>query len=168
MKKALLIFSLCVLTIVFFFQDENEQKKMILEEQASVVIPPRRITTPAVASIPTSSALEAELDDALDDLVTMDDLQGLSASEVHETPDLILEAGSSLGELQEKAQKAPSRRQATLEFFSSCAQSEDIATTIRAVCWNKVITLIPAWDIFIPVSELKVPQEIQLLASKLD
>jgi hypothetical protein len=167
MKKALLVFSLCVLALVFFFQDEEEPQKMILEEENSVLPKPVE-GVKKVTVTPDQSVLEAELDDALDDLVTMDELKELDSKDVHETPDLILDAGAALGELQEKAQRDPSRRQRTVEFFSSCAQSEDIATAVRAVCWNKVVTLIPEWDLFFPLSEAKIPEEIQLLASKLN
>lgn len=114
-----------------------------------------------------SLSIKEELAERLKELPTMGELKNLSEEEVHHTPALIREGGAILGKIHAAAETNPERRPDTLIFFKECAEDEEVATSLRAVCWNKVMTLIPEWQIFLSISDAKVSDEVKNLASQL-
>ena len=111
--------------------------------------------------------LTSELSNALKELPTLDDLKDLTADEVHHTPRIISEGGALIGELIDRAEKDPARREETVKFLKSCAEEEGVAPQLRAVCWNKTLNQISEWNVFIPISDANVPEEIKSLGNQL-
>ncbi|WP_408097740.1 hypothetical protein ACJVC5_02170 [Peredibacter sp. HCB2-198] len=127
-----------------------------------------RATIPKVA--PTTekpSADPKELSVTMTELPSLRDLEGLTDEEVHHTPDFIVEGGMKIGQLIEEADANPAKREETLKFMKSCAENDDLVPAIRAVCWKKTLTQITNWEIFLPISDAKVSDEVKNLASQL-
>ena len=114
-----------------------------------------------------TTSLSEELTLAMDELPTVNDLSNLSTEELHHTPEMVLEGGMLVGEMIEKAEADPARRQETLKFLKDCAENNDVVHQIRAVCWRKTLAQIPEWKLFLPISDANVPDDIKDLAMKL-
>lgn len=112
--------------------------------------------------------IRRELEAKQDLLPTLNDLGRLTEEEVHHTPEIVLQGGKIIYETLEEAENHPERREETLAFFFDCSSNQDLAPAIRAMCWNKAVKAVSRWDIFIPISEYNVPNEIKLLAEKID
>ncbi len=111
--------------------------------------------------------LKEELSQAMEQLPMIADLQVLHDDEVHFTPELVNKGGALIGQILEAAENDPARREETLNFFKACAENSSLVEAIRAVCWRTTLSRIPKWEIFLPVSDAEVPQNIQDLAAEL-
>lgn len=109
----------------------------------------------------------ADFQETLGTIPTLDSLQNLSEKEVHHAPQVLRESGEKLAELIDRAESTPKLRQEALRLLSNCAEQEDSPPSIRALCWKKIVKNIPRWKVFIPLTNLNVPQDIKDLASKL-
>lgn len=109
----------------------------------------------------------ADFQETLGTIPTLDSLQNLSEKEVHHTPQVLRESVEKLAELIDRAESTPKLRQEALRLLSNCAEQEDSPPSIRALCWKKIVKNIPRWKVFIPLTNLNVPQDIKDLASKL-
>ena len=136
-------------------------------ELASPLLSTKETVSSPVNAI-SQIALSPELEKELDRLPQTVDMTELSDEEVHDTPDSIEEAGATIGKILEQAQNDPALRPQTMSFFVQCAESESVVDPIRALCWNKALVKIPEWDIYVPVSEIKIPKRIQSLASSIE
>jgi hypothetical protein len=144
-------------TVILEVHPEKVSEKPISNEPEKVPSAPEEI----------KETFQEELADVMNQLPTSKDLQNLDEEEVHHTPDIVIEGGMMVGNLIEKAEQDPKRREETLGFLKACAENPDVLPQIRAVCWNKTLAQIPEWKIFLPISDAKVPEDIQNLASKL-
>lgn len=147
---------------------KNKKQETVKENVPEVSISDSdevKVVSPEKSLVPNS--IKEELDESLKDLPTMGELSNLSEEEVHHTPSMIRDGGAILGKIHAKAESDPERRPDTLAFFKECAEDEEVVTALRAVCWNKVMTLIPEWEIFLPISDAKVSDEVKNLASQL-
>lgn len=111
--------------------------------------------------------LQAELDQVMEKLPTNDQIRDLSAEEVHHTPQAIKQGGVLIGTLLSRAQQEPERRKDSLKFLLQCAENDELASSVRALCWNSLLNKVTEWKIFIPLADAKVPSQIKSLASKL-
>ena len=100
-------------------------------------------------------------------LPTIKDLHLLSEEEVHFTPKVIKDAGFLIGKLIQEAQDKPHLREETLKFLKASAENPDLAPAIRALCWNRTLSHIVKWEIFLPVADAEVPEEIKNLAARI-
>lgn len=112
--------------------------------------------------------IRRELEAKQDLLPTLNDLGRLTEEEVHHTPEIVIQGGKIIHETLEEAENNPERREETLAFFFDCSSNQELAPAIRAMCWNRAVKAVSRWDIFIPISEYNVPNEIKLLAEKID
>jgi hypothetical protein len=165
-----------ILVIGFFFFHGKMQKKLKKKARpvATVeVVSESPVPTISQTPVPESSAasvspeLTAELAIILNELPTTEDIKNLPPEQTHHTPDIIMSAGKNLGGALEKAEQNPERRQGTLQFFLQCAEDENIVPQVRALCWNKLMTKIPEWNLFVPVANAKVGEDIKNLAAQL-
>ncbi|WPU64757.1 hypothetical protein [Peredibacter starrii] len=126
---------------------------------------------PAIPKVaPTTSTPSTdpkELSVKMTELPSLRDLEGLTDEEVHHTPDFIVEGGMKIGQLIDEANANPAKREETLKFMKSCAENDDLVPAIRAVCWKKTLTQINNWEIFLPISDAKVSDEVKNLAAQL-
>ena len=167
MKK--IVFILLIIALIFgamIMKKENQQEVRNQETKTSLT-KPQELKAEESAEKAISVSIKEELDERLKGLPTMGELKNLSEEEVHHTPAMIREGGAILGKIHTEAEENPERRPDTLEFFKECAEDEDVVTSLRAVCWNKVMTLIPQWQIFLPIADAKVSDEVKNLASQL-
>lgn len=123
--------------------------------------------TEVEAPVVEESPLRKELAKAMGELPTATALSELDSEELHHTPEIILKGGLLVGELLEKAENEPARREETLKFLKSCAENPEVAHQIRAVCWRKTLAQIPEWKLFLPIADADVPDDIKELAIKL-
>ncbi|MFA5584334.1 MAG: hypothetical protein WDA09_08975 [Bacteriovoracaceae bacterium] len=110
---------------------------------------------------------DAYFEEHLKSLPTIDDLKNLTEEEVHHTPEIIKEGGELVGTIFDEAQKDPTKRMSAMNFFKKCAEDDQVAIPIRAVCLNRVYKLIPEWEIPVPMSDSKIPDEVLDLAMNL-
>ncbi|EPZ50144.1 hypothetical protein M902_0786 [Bacteriovorax sp. BAL6_X] len=111
--------------------------------------------------------IEEEFDRELNILPINEDLQKLTADEVHHTPELIKEAGELIGKIHASAQVDHSKRSAAMKFFKNCAEDRDVVRPIRAVCLKKIYKLMPEWRIATAISHELIPESVSALAFKL-
>ena len=168
MKKIIIPFIIITLVIgVMMLKKENKEVSAEVSNEKELPAVSVPTTTQVSPTEEKPSAVKEELNDYLKELPTMGELKNLSEEEVHHTPAMIKEGGAILGKIHAEAEKNPERREDTLNFFKECAEDEDVVTTLRAVCWNKVMTLVSEWQIFLPLSDANVSEEVKSLASQL-
>lgn len=111
--------------------------------------------------------LKEELKQVMEKLPSKRDIQNLHEDQVHFTPEVVNEGGALIGDVLEAADNDPARREETLKFFKACAENDSLIEAIRAVCWRTTLSRLSKWEIFLPVSDADVPQNIQDLAAEL-
>ncbi len=169
MKKIVFILVITIALILGAMMIKKNSSQEVVKDQASetslAVSDENKIieSEDKMASL----SIKEELDERLKELPTMGELKNLSEEEAHHTPVVIREGGAILGKIHAEANENPERRPDTLAFFKDCAEDEEVVTALRAVCWNKVMTLIPEWQIFLSISDAKVSDEVKNLASQL-
>lgn len=179
--KVFIIIGLLILSgVLIFLQRPRETNSP--QERSDVVITVEKTMPPATSSDdalkpetkmqdesadPEVKDYIADFQETLGTIPTVDSLQNLSEKEVHHTPQVLRESVEKLAELIDRAESTPKLRQEALRLLSSCAEQEDSPPSIRALCWKKIVKNIPRWKVFIPLSNLNVPQDIKDLASKL-
>ncbi len=119
---------------------------------------------PAEVGVPAGQAPELP---SLDEFPTIADLKDLSDDEVHHTPEVVMNGGRLVGQLIDRAEKNPALREKTLQLLKSCAESDDVVTAVRAVCWKNTVTQMKNWRVFVPLSDTKVPANVLELSSQL-
>ena len=105
---------------------EIDAHEVAAEAPPVVAKRPRAVPRPTLAPSPIS--LEA----TLEALPTVDSLP--KGKKAHLTPDAILEAGVSIGEVAERMEKDSTQVASGLDFFRACAEREDIPSSLRVVC----------------------------------
>lgn len=178
-KKLLLALGLLLLAGVLFFlkapQSTNEREhtdvvitleKLPPKEQARSSSTPQ-VQPPTSAQDPELEDFREELSSVLAGIATVDSMAQLSDEEVHHTPTALRENAEEIAGLIEKADASPKLRSEAMSFLQNCAEADTASPTVRALCWKKIMNNIPKWKIFVPVSELKVSQDIKDLAAKL-
>ncbi|WP_412472266.1 hypothetical protein [Halobacteriovorax sp. RT-2-5] len=116
---------------------------------------------------PLDQSVEKNFERELNDLPIVSDIQKLSPSEVHHTPEIIKNAGELVGAIHAQAQAQPLKRYAAMTFFKSCAEDSEVIRSIRAVCLKKIYKLMPEWKIATVLSHEKIPESVSSLAFKL-
>ncbi len=136
--------------------------------ESKTEVPPPSTIVIAAGTTENSTSLQLELSEALQTLPTLEEISDLKEEEVHHTPEIVMNAGTKIGELITAANDEPTRREETAKFFLSCAEDEDVVASIRALCWKSLTRKIPEWKVFVPIAEAKVPMEIQALSERAD
>jgi len=67
-------------------------------------------------------------------LPTLESLHALDASQVHETPTIMMAAGNSLGQIAQIVHDDPSLKNEGLSFYETCYVKENLPPQIRALC----------------------------------
>lgn len=173
-KNKLILYILAVLlvgTAFYFVRFEIYHDEIVSDEietsevsESSIVAEPLKAP---VSDSEESDDLQTELTSVMNELPSKEDLQNLSEEDVHMTPEIVTEGGMKIGRLIDKADKDPVRREATLSFLKGCTENEEVIPQLRALCWNETQNQIQDWQIFIPISDAKVPEDIKSLSSKL-
>ena len=182
-KVSLFIVGLLILSGVLFFFSSSDPQTGTEEASDAVVIiektKPQETSAPdsdssitetdknAAAADPEEIAFAEEAQEILDSTPLTLDLQALPEAEVHHTPMVLRKQGEKIGILMEKAETTPKLRAHAMKFLLGCAEKEEAAPSIRALCWNKLVKNIPRWKIFVPLMDAKVSQDIKDLASRL-
>lgn len=68
-------------------------------------------------------------------------LQRLPEYQVHQTPELMLNAGKALGSLAQHLEDHPTQREQGFEFYKKCSSHKEFPNSIRAVCWRRAQVL---------------------------
>lgn len=140
----------------------NTKSTIVAEVRSQMDIHPKKIQTTL-----ESSDFPDRLDLYFKTLATTDDFKNLTVEEVHHTPEIIKNGGEVIGRVHDEADNDPSKRIDAMNFFKRCAEDQQIATVLRAVCLNKIYKLIPVWQIPVPLSDANIPDEVSDLALKL-
>lgn len=110
---------------------------------------------------------EGQFNQYLNALPTAEDFKTLTFEEVHHTPEIIKDGGAIVGRVHNEAQVDSSKRVSAMNFFKSCAEDEQVALAIRAVCLKKIYRLIPEWKLPVILTEEKISKDVTDLAMKL-
>lgn len=181
-KKYLIIGALVIAAGAFFFfqQKPSEHSDLVIVHEFE---PPTEAPSAPAEPLPTENSetnsasshskdepikLTPELEEVLDSLPSNNDLRDLTSDEVHHTPKVVKDGGVAIGEAISRATEDTTLREPTLHFLLQCAEKDGTVPALRAVCWNQLLNKIPAWNIFIPISDAKVSEDIKNLASKLE
>ncbi len=117
---------------------------------------------------PQQTDWEEELAAQARALAPVEETRALSEAESHHTPAIILESARRLGEVWEKAEAEPARREPTMRFLLRCSEDSRLAVAVRAVCWKKLNDASLQWKVFVPFADAEVPEEIRELALEID
>ncbi|WPU64785.1 hypothetical protein [Peredibacter starrii] len=172
MRKKLIIITLIFVSIIVLKSMSGTTEKIdgqVNHSSLSVQSKPIDLgvdeTKPVVND--DQSDFQDELDRHLKKLPTMGDLKNLTAEEVHHTPEIILEGGGLIGKVYDEAEREPKKRLDAMNFFKKCAVDQEIATSIRAMCLNKILSQVPLWNIPMSVTDAEISSEVFELAMKL-
>jgi hypothetical protein len=168
MKKWMLILSsiLCV-AVYSFSMTTSKNTTAKIRPLSQQVVAPIKVAETQMTSAPSQidkMTFTEDLKDTLIQFPTSYDLQNLSEEEKHGTPESVKDGAVRLATVVEAADQEPWKREETMSFLQTCAQDDHLATTIRALCYSDVLKKITDWDVFVEVSEMKVPTGIQNLA----
>jgi hypothetical protein len=86
--------------------------------------------------------------------------------DVHGSPKFITEAGRDIGRAMSAADQNPNLQKPALDLFVSCAEDRDLVRSVRAHCYSAALRSTRKWAMFIPVSELRVDDEIKVMAAR--
>lgn len=92
-------------------------------------------------------------------------LQKLDESEIHGTPEPIVEAGRQLGRVAQALADDPSHAREAFGFYESCAGTHDFADSVRALCFFHYRAV--GGSLGLEVRESIAPQDIRDLADRL-
>ena len=173
MRKKLVVLIIIFVSIIFFKSMLETNDKAA--EKISITpysVPSRINDLPDIKNEPIANETDVmEFQDELNrhykNLPTLGDLKNLTAEEVHHTPEIITEGGGILGRVLDEAEKDPKKRLEAMSFFKKCAVDQEIATSIRAMCLNKTLNLVPQWKIPMAVTDEEISKEVFELAMKL-
>lgn len=171
MKRTSLILILVIITLALGIAFRGQEE--IGEDVSAGEIIDTPLAEDGTAPQEITSAPKIEDEDSeemsreLDKLPTLEDLRLLSEEEVHHTPQAILDGGRVIAQLIEKAENEPVLREHTVNLLLECAEAENIAASIRAVCWKNTISSIEKWKVFVPISNAKISPRVQELSSRL-
>ncbi len=174
MKKRYMLLIVTALALGGALLLKRSPTEDINESNEEAFIRPRSTTKPdsapqtrkSVAVAVSEAASVAELP-SLDEFPTISDLQNLSEDEVHHTPEAVLNGGRLVGQLIDRAEKNPALREKTVLLLKSCAESDEVVTAVRAVCWKNTVDQMKNWRVFVPLSDMKVPPQVLELSSQL-
>lgn len=123
--------------------------------------------TEAVSTVGSLSPAEfsQRLEAANAKLPTFEQIQKLSAEQVHRTPKIVVDAGLELGDIAEAIEKNPALTPQGLEFYDQCAKRSGVAEAVRATCLASLRDL--AHSTGQRVNEKGIPANIRNLATKL-
>jgi hypothetical protein len=109
----------------------------------------------------------AKLEKSFESLPTKDDLKKLTAEEAHETPEIIQQAATDLGEIAEMIDADPALVSQGADFYKKCALKNSAPSSIRAMCFADLKGLGKKYGIALP-DDRDFPEDIRALADKLD
>lgn len=176
MKKQQLLFIVIITALIIgVVMVQKKDKSVSLPEESEMVhkhhegekTVPATVSPVAAKVVEEGRVEEDGFSQTMKALPTLADLNDLSSEEVHHTPAVIKEGGLLIGKLHEAAEKEPELREPTLKFFKSCAENEELLPAIRALCWKRTLAQMVEWKIFLEISDAKVSDEIQGLATKI-
>ena len=98
------------------------------------------------------------------DLPQIADISELSEADVHDTPEIVLNAARIISQVEKDGQSNNKERSAALSFLKACAEDDHLLTSVRALCLSKVYRLMPRWNRVIVIESKKIPKEVESLA----
>ena len=75
-------------------------------------------------------------DQVFDRLPQKEELKNSKGSAVHQMPKPMMEAAAKLGQIRAMIEAQPQLKKEALIHYQSCAKKKELATSIRAVCFN--------------------------------
>lgn len=167
----ILIAALIVGAAIFFKRNPDASVADIVGDPQKKSVIETKVSDPSLDGpseiLAQDLELREELNQVMEKLPSLRDIQNLHEDQVHFTPEIVNEGGALIGDVLEAADNDPARREETLKFFKACAENDSLIEAIRAVCWRTTLSRLSKWEIFLPLSEANVPQNIQDLATEL-
>lgn len=97
---------------------------------------------------------------------TIEALQALDASEVHDMPEKLNQAGIALGRVAQAIQDHPELANEGMDFYKRCAKTDDFPSSVRALCYFSLKGLGAAHHV--EIAEGDYPAEVRELATELE
>lgn len=154
MKRGILVFIAVVGMALILVQIQQEKSKTnsfqierepVSSPSASVEVskatPKPQKGIEKIAAVKSAPIHEAQsefgkkLTQTLQTLPTLESLKSLSSEEVHQTPQILLEAGMRIGEIETELEQDASRGPEVIQFYDHCLQRGDLAVAVRALCY---------------------------------
>lgn len=161
-KRSFLALIVLTLTLVLFLKTETKSSK---KEQG--LSPTYEITKNMPLPLQEKVEQITNPEAKIDSLPTIENLKALPEEQLHHTPEIILNGGALIGRIEDQAQQNPSARKEAMRFFKECAEAQNIALPLRAVCLRKIHKLIPDWEIPVLLSNEKISPEVLELSKEL-
>jgi hypothetical protein len=118
---------------------------------------------PKAAAPMGEASFESLAGEVQESLPTLKMLMELPAEEVHGTPELIREAGMDLGKVARALQENTHLAARGLEFYTRCAERNDLPRSIRALCLSNAKPLASRLKVERGIS---VPTSVESLADR--
>jgi len=129
---------------------------------AATSTPPAR--TSATSDIPDPEKFEELARTGMSQLATQDDVRKAVVENPHGIPQALIQSGMVLGKIAEAVSKNPALEARALEFYLECATSEQLASSIRALCLARHEH--HSGKALSPQLAAKVPDSVQKLAGR--
>ncbi len=129
----------------------------------ATVDPQVGVVTAVVPNIHSAAEFSALTADVLRALPQLKALQGLNDEAVHNTPDIIREAGVALGQVAQLVHDNPAYEEAGVRFYDECTLQGGGINSIRALCYANLKRL--STKLKLPLEEEKYPADVRRLAA---
>jgi hypothetical protein len=120
-------------------------------------------TAPLAVAPPAADLAEFQkkLDSTQDALPSSEKIETLPSEEVHNTPQLLIDASFQIGELAEAIAKNPALGAQGMDFYGKCARRGELAISVRAHCLHNMRELSKKQNQ--PASEAGISESVQKL-----
>lgn len=171
MRKSLLI-SLSGIALFFFIlfisgsstpSDSTPPENLITTQKQAEAIQ-KKLVLPEKKYQPARNSLKSFTMDALEKLPTESDVRASVENNPHDTPESVMKAGAVIGYVADQMKKDSANVAAGLKFFKSCAENDETASTIRAVCLRNLVDFSGKYKNNVRVSFSDYPENIQRIA----
>jgi hypothetical protein len=134
------------------------------DEKSSTAAAPR----PALKPVIGQNKPEIDFAQIRDSLPTHKSVQeALSRGEdIHGSPKFISASGRDIGRLMAAADKDPNNQKPAMDLLIACAEDREVVRSVRAHCYSAAVRSTRRWKLFVPMSELRVDDEIKALAAR--
>lgn len=161
MKNPLVWASIFALLFLAWKRDEIVTSKINVSS-------PQEVKTKIALSENTTDQFQDLGPIATQDILSKQDLPYIREHQAHNMRYENNKTGKIIGRLVQRANEKPGLRKVTLNYFLQCAEDQNLPQSTRALCWWKLTNKIIDWKVFVPISEAKVPMNIQHLAMNLN
>ena len=110
---------------------------------------------------------EKFLESYYNDLPNNEDFNGLTESEIHNTPIIVFRGAEIISSVLRAGDKDKAKRKPALEFLKKCAEDSKIINSMRALCLKQVYHFIQIWNEPISIKRELISKDVEQITEKM-